>query len=133
MPSSSLIQVDLPIRKLLIQLTIRVGILRFQRQWISLQYNILLKAPLTSSISRLTISSSPVYYNAYIFSRRRYTTCLLRDTSVTPYTRLPVSTNLATRDRPRDCRNLRQSTAICRSPPYSTKFHQIPLNSTKSN
>ena len=45
------------------------------------------------------------------------------DTSVTPYTRPPVSTNLVTRDRPRDCRNLRQSTAICRSPLYSTEFH----------
>ena len=36
-----------------------------------------------------------------------------RDTPVTPYTRPPVSTDSAIRDRPRDCRNLRQSTAIC--------------------
>ena len=48
---------------------------------------------------------------------------VLRDTSVTPYTRPPISTDLATRDRLRDCRNLRQSTAICRSPPYSTEFY----------
>jgi hypothetical protein len=47
------------------------------------------------------------------------TNYLLRDTPVTPYTRPPVSTDLATRDRSRDCRNLRQSAAICRSPPYS--------------
>ena len=32
---------------------------------------------------------------------------------LTPYTRLPVSTDLAIRDRSRDCRNLRQSIAIC--------------------
>ena len=32
---------------------------------------------------------------------------------MTPYTRLPVSTDSAIRDRSRDCRNLRQSTAIC--------------------
>ena len=36
-----------------------------------------------------------------------------RDTPVTPYTRPPVSTDLAIRDRSRDCRNLQQSTAIC--------------------
>ena len=48
---------------------------------------------------------------------------LSRDTSVTPYTRLPVSTDLATRDRLQDCRNLRQSTAICRFPLYSATFH----------
>jgi hypothetical protein len=48
---------------------------------------------------------------------------VLRDTSMTPYTRPPVSTNLATRDRPRDCRNLRQSTAIYRFPLYSATFH----------
>ena len=58
---------------------------------------------------------------------------MLWNTPVTPYTRPPVSTDSTTRDRPRDCRNLRQSTAICRSPPFSTKFHQIPLNSAKSN
>ena len=52
---------------------------------------------------------------------------LLRDTPVTPYTRLPVSTDLAIRDRLRDCRNLRQSTAICHilpSLPNSAKFCQ---------
>ena len=38
---------------------------------------------------------------------------LSRDTPMTPYTRPPVSTDSATRDRLRDCRNLRQSTAIC--------------------
>ena len=32
---------------------------------------------------------------------------------MTPYTRPPVSTDSAIRDRSRDCRNLRQSTAIC--------------------
>ena len=36
-----------------------------------------------------------------------------RDTPVIPYTCLPVSTDSVTRDRSRDCRNLRQSTAIC--------------------
>ena len=36
-----------------------------------------------------------------------------RDTPVTPYIRLPVSTDSAIRDRSRDCRNLQQSTAIC--------------------
>ena len=36
-----------------------------------------------------------------------------QDTPVTPYTCPPVSTDLAIRDRSRDCRNLRQSTAIC--------------------
>ena len=35
------------------------------------------------------------------------------DTPITPYTYLLVFTDLATRDRSRDCRNLRQSTAIC--------------------
>ena len=34
-----------------------------------------------------------------------------RDTPVTPYTHPPVSTDSAIRDRSRDCRNLRQSTA----------------------
>ena len=38
---------------------------------------------------------------------------MLQDTPVTPYTRPPISTDSATRDQPRDCRNLRQSTAIC--------------------
>ena len=42
-----------------------------------------------------------------------------RDTPVTPYTRPPVSTDSAIRDRSRDCRNLRQSTAICHILPYS--------------
>jgi len=52
---------------------------------------------------------------------------LLRDTSVTPYTRLPVSTDAARRDRPRDGNlpaiygNLM---AICRILPYSAKFCQ---------
>ena len=36
-----------------------------------------------------------------------------QNTPVTPYTHLPVSTDLAIRDRLWDCRNLRQSTAIC--------------------
>jgi hypothetical protein len=48
---------------------------------------------------------------------------MLRDTPITPYTRLPISTNLVTRDQPQDCRNLRQSTAICRFPLYSATFH----------
>ena len=38
---------------------------------------------------------------------------MLRDTFVTPYTHPPVSTDSVIRDRLRDCRNLRQSTAIC--------------------
>ena len=36
-----------------------------------------------------------------------------QDTPVTPYTRPPVSTDSVTRDRLRDCRNLRQFMAIC--------------------
>ena len=46
-----------------------------------------------------------------------------QDTSVIPYTYPPISTNLAIRDQPRDCRNLRESTAICRSLLYSTIFY----------
>ena len=38
-----------------------------------------------------------------IFIKLRY---MSRDTPVTPYTRPPVSTDLATRDQLRDCRNL---------------------------
>ena len=45
-----------------------------------------------------------------------------RDTPVTPYTRPPVSTDSATRNRSRDCRNLRQSTAICHILPYPAIF-----------
>ena len=50
-----------------------------------------------------------------------------RDTPVTPYTRPPVFTDSAIRDRSRDCRNLQQSTAICHilpSLPNSAKFCQ---------
>ena len=42
---------------------------------------------------------------------------LLRDTSIIPYTRPPVSTNAARRDRPRDDNLM----AICRILPYSAK------------
>ena len=50
-----------------------------------------------------------------------------RDTPVTPYTRPPVSTDSATRDRSRDCRNLRQSTAIYGNLPYSAmSCHILP-------
>ena len=45
-----------------------------------------------------------------------------RDTPVTPYTRPPVSTDSAIRDRSRDCRSLRQSTAVCHILPYSAMF-----------
>ena len=45
-----------------------------------------------------------------------------RDTPVTPYTRPPVSTDSAIKDRSRDCRNLRQSTAICHILPCSAIF-----------
>ena len=38
---------------------------------------------------------------------------MLWDTPVTLYTHPPVSTDLATRDWSRDCRNLQQFTAIC--------------------
>ena len=47
---------------------------------------------------------------------------MLRDTPITPYTRPPVSTDLAIRDRLRDCRNLRQFTEICYTLPYSAIF-----------
>jgi hypothetical protein len=50
---------------------------------------------------------------------------------VIPYTRLPISTDLATRDRLRDCRNLRQSMAIYRSLLYSAIFCQILLSLAK--
>ena len=40
---------------------------------------------------------------------------------MTPYTRPPVFTDLAIKDRSRDCRNLRQSTAICHILPNSAK------------
>ena len=59
---------------------------------------------------------------------------MLRDTPVTPYTRLPVSTDLPTRNQLRDCHNLRQSMAICHFLLYSAVFCHIPLgllNSTK--
>ena len=67
---------------------------------------------------------------------------MLRDTSVTPYTRLPVSTvstsRLTTQSIKARNGNLRQfaitwrqSTAICRSPPYSAIFCQSPPNSAK--
>ena len=42
----------------------------------SLWCNTLSNAPLILSISRLTTSASSVYHAAYIFSRRRCTTCL---------------------------------------------------------
>ena len=45
-----------------------------------------------------------------------------RDTPVTPYTRPPVFTDSAIRDRSRDCHNLRQSTAICHILP--TRFYR---------
>ena len=45
-----------------------------------------------------------------------------RDTPITPYTYLPISTDLAIRDRSRDCRNLQQSMAICYILPYSAIF-----------
>ena len=55
---------------------------------------------------------------------------MLWDTPVTPYTRPPISTDLTTRDRPRDgnltaiCGNL---TAICHILPSSTKSCQVLL------
>ena len=51
--------------------------------------------------------------------------CLSRDTSVTPYTRPPVSTDSTTRDRLRDCRNLRQIAVFHHIPPHSTEFCQV--------
>ena len=47
---------------------------------------------------------------------------LSRDTPVTPYARPPISTDLVTKDRLRDCRNLRQSTAICHILPCPAIF-----------
>ena len=44
-----------------------------------------------------------------------------RDTPVTPYTRPPVSTDSATRDRSRD-RNLRQSAVLCHILPHFAIF-----------
>ena len=58
-----------------------------------------------------------------IACRSCYITIILsRDTPVTPYICLPVSTDLAIRDRSRDCRNLRQFTAICYILPCSAIF-----------
>jgi predicted ATP-grasp superfamily ATP-dependent carboligase len=72
----------------------------------------------------LSAAARNVLYNYKTFNLGKdFTTKLLRDTSVTPYTRLPISTDLATRDQLRDCRNPRQSTAICRFPLYSAIFH----------
>ena len=51
--------------------------------------------------------------------RRAERNLILQDTPVTPYTRLPVFTDSAIRDRSRDCCNLRQSIAICHVLPYS--------------
>ena len=48
-----------------------------------------------------------------------------RDTPVTLYTRPPVFTDLAIRDRSRDCRNLQQSTAIYSNLLYSAMFRHI--------
>ena len=50
---------------------------------------------------------------------------LLRDTPVTPYIRLPVSTNSAIK------KTNYEITAIYGNLPFSTIFHHIPLNSTK--
>ena len=48
-----------------------------------------------------------------------------RDTPVTPYTRPPISTDSTTRDRLRDCRNVRQFAVFHHIPPHSTKFCQV--------
>ena len=56
---------------------------------------------------------------------------LSRDTPITPYTRLPVFTDLAIRDRLRDCRNLRQSTAICHILPCFAIFY-LPVSTAIS-
>ena len=57
------------------------------------------------------------------FSKVQYLlNCMSRDTPVTPYARPPVSTDSATRDRLRDCRNLRQSTAIYHILPCPAEF-----------
>jgi hypothetical protein len=48
-----------------------------------------------------------------------------QDTPVTPYTRLPVFTDSAIRDRLWDCRNLQQSTAIYSNLLYSAMFRHI--------
>ena len=61
-----------------------------------------------TTIADIVTTSHPVRSNT-----------MSRDTPVTPYTRPPVSTDSAIRDRSRDCRNLRQSTAICHVLPYS--------------
>ena len=59
---------------------------------------------------------------AYIYFIIFITPLLSRDTPMTPYTCLPISTDSAIRDRSRDCRNLRQSTAICYILPCSAIF-----------
>ena len=50
---------------------------------------------------------------------------MLRDTSVIPYTRPPVSTDSTTGDRLRDYRNVRQFAVFHYIPPHSTKFYQV--------
>ena len=54
-----------------------------------------------------------------------YPNPLLQDTPVTPYTRPPVSADLTTRDRLRDCRNVRQFAVFHHIPPHSAKFCQV--------
>ena len=66
--------------------------------------------------------------NPFMSSLSSCTTADIRSTTpVTPYTRPPVSTDLAIRDRLRDL-NLPQSTAICRILPSSarTTLYTLP-------
>ena len=53
-----------------------------------------------------------------------------RDTPITPYTHPPVSTDLATRDRLRDCRNLPYSAIFCL--PVSTVISAVSAMSITS-
>ena len=57
------------------------------------------------------------------YYKKEFAYALLRDTPVTPYICPPVSTNSTTRDRLRDCRNLRQFAVFYYIPPHSTKFY----------
>ena len=56
---------------------------------------------------------------------------MLQDTPITPYTRPPVSTDLAIRDWLYDYHNLRQFTAICYILPCSAIFC-LPISTTIS-
>ena len=71
----------------------------------------------------LNYITNSLYNSSFNLKVAFYLLLLSRDTPMTPYIHPPVSTNSATRDRSRDCRNLRQSTAICYILPCPAIFY----------